>query len=141
MSSQTSSAPASPAPGAPRPPGSARKTLAMSVLVGEVFIVLFASLVAFGLRLAEPGVVWAVGGAAMVACGVCSGLLARRFGYVLGSVIQALLLLSGFVLPMMFVVGAVFAIIWFVALRVGGRIDVERQERYAAELEHHRRHP
>ena len=113
----------------------------MSVLVGEVFIVLFASLVAFGLRLAEPGVVWAVGGGAMAACVVCAGLPRHKFGYVLGSVIQALLLLSGFVLPMMFIVGAIFAIIWAVALRVGGRIDVERQERYAAELEHRRRHP
>ncbi|KAE8762340.1 DUF4233 domain-containing protein [Georgenia thermotolerans] len=140
MSSQTSSAPASPAPGAPRPPGSARKTLAMSVLVSEVFIVLFASLVAFGLRLAEPGVVWAIGGAAMLACALCAGLLRHRLGYVLGSVIQALLLLSGFVLPMMFIVGAIFAVIWVVALRVGSRIDVERQERYAAELEYHRTH-
>jgi hypothetical protein len=110
----------------------------MTVLVGEVLIVLFASLVAFGLRLAEPGVVWGIGGAAMVACAVCAGLLSHRFGYVLGTVIQALLLLSGFVVPMMFVVGALFAIIWVVTLRVGGRIDVERQERYAAELEHHR---
>jgi hypothetical protein len=112
----------------------------MSVLVSEVFIVLFASLVAYGLRLAEPGVVWAIGGATMVACALCAGLLRHKVGYVLGYVIQALLLLSGFVLPMMFVLGAIFAILWVVALRVGSRIDVERQERYAAELEYHRTH-
>lgn len=113
----------------------------MTVLVSEVLIVLFASLVAHGLRLADLGVVWGVGGAAMVACALCAGLLRRRAGYVLGTVVQVLLLASGFLLPMMFVVGVIFGVLWVASVQLGGRIDIERKERYAAELAHYRAQP
>lgn len=123
---------------APRPPGSARQLFTMTVLVSEIFVVLFATLVAHGLQVADRGLVWAVGGAAMLACAVAAGLLRRgRAGYVVGSVVQALLVVSGLVVPTMFVVGGIFALLWIISLRVGGRIDAERQERYRAELAHH----
>lgn len=120
---------------APRPPGSARLLFARTILVSEAFVVLFATLVAHGLRLADRPLVWAVGGAVMVAAVLATAALRRpRVGLVAGSIVQLVLVASGLVVPMMFVVGVVFALIWAVSLQLGGRIDVERQERYAAEL-------
>ena len=120
---------------APRPPGSARLLFARTVLVSEAFVVLFATLVAHGLRLADRPVVWAAGGAVMLAAVLATAALRRpRVGLVAGSIVQLVLVAGGLVVPMMFVVGVVFALIWVVSLQLGGRIDVERQERYAAEL-------
>lgn len=120
-----------------RRPGSARQMFAVSVLMSELFVVLFATLVAHGLQIADRGVVWGVGGAAMVACAVATALVRRgRAGYVVGTVVQVLLVVSGLALPSMFVIGGLFAVLWFVSLRVGGRIDVEREERYRAEVAH-----
>ncbi|MFH5822467.1 DUF4233 domain-containing protein [Georgenia sp. AZ-5] len=127
-------------PGPPRPPGSARRQFAATVLVSEVLIVLFASLAAFALDLAAPAQVWGVGAVVMVACAVAAGLLRTRAGYVIGSAVQLLLLAAGFVLAMMFVVGLIFTVLWVVSLQVGGRIDAERRERHAAEVEHYRTH-
>jgi hypothetical protein len=110
---------------------------AMTVLVSEVLVVLFATLVAHGLEVADRGLVWGVGGAAMLACAVAAGLLrSGRAGYVLGTGVQALLIVSGLVVATMYVIGGLFAVLWVVSLRVGRRIDTERQERYHAEVAH-----
>jgi len=120
-----------------RRPGSARQMFAVTVLMSEFFVVLFATLVAHGLQIADRGVVWGVGGAAMIACALATGLVRRgRAGYVLGTVVQVLLVVSGLALPSMFVIGGIFVVLWVVSLRVGARIDKERQERYRAELAH-----
>ena len=42
------------------------------------------------------------------------------------------MLAVGFFVPMMFVVGGIFVVLWVVALRLGGRIDRERAEYDAA---------
>ena len=119
----------------PRPPASARLLFARTVLSSEVLVVLFATLVAHGLRLADLGVVWAVGGAAMLLAVLATALLRRpAAGYVAGTAVQVLLLAAGLVVPMMLAVGVVFAVLWVASYQVGGRIDVERRERYAAEL-------
>lgn len=126
------------APGEPRRPGSALRMFARSVLLGEAFVVLFATLAAYGLDLAAPAVVWAVGGVVLFWCVLAVALLRGRAGYVLGSVVQVVLLASGFAIPMMFALGALFGVLWLVGLRSGRRIDVERAERYQAELAHFR---
>jgi hypothetical protein len=115
-----------------RPPRPAKQLFASTVLVLEAFVVFFAALVAFGLRLAEPGQVAAVGGALALTALLAAGLVRKRVGYVLGWAVQACLLVSGLVLPAMFVIGAVFLVLWVAGLRVGGRIDRERAERLAA---------
>ena len=140
MSTPHETAPGADAPQTPAPlrrPGSARQMFAMSVLVSEILVVLFATLVAHGLEVADRGLVWGVGGGAMLACAVAAGLLRRgRAGYVLGTAVQVLLIVSGLVVATMFIIGGLFAVLWIVSLRVGGRIDSERQERYRAEVAH-----
>jgi hypothetical protein len=115
----------------------ARPQFASTVLLLEAFLVLFATLVAFGLAAASPtglstGTIWLVGAALMVVLAVLSRTVTRTGGYVAGSVAQAVVLAAGLVVPTMVVVGGLFVILWFVALRLGGRIDRERAEWDAA---------
>lgn len=121
-----------PAPAAPKQ-RSARVVFCTTVLALEAFVVFFATLVGIGLDLADPALVWTVGGTGALVCLVLAGLARHRTGVILGSVVQVLLIAAGLIIPMMYVVGVIFAIIWVVALRLGGRIDMERAERAAAE--------
>lgn len=120
---------------AARPPRSATVVFCTAVLVLEAFVVLFASLVAIGFEIAPRQVIWGVGLSISALCLVLSGLTKRRFATIAGTVIQALLIGSGFLIPGMFIVGGIFAVIWVVALRLGARIDRERAERAQAERE------
>ncbi len=120
------------APSAPARVRSARRQFAATILVLEAFLVGFAALVAFGLRIAPPSVVWGVGGALALSLVLASGLLRSPAGYVAGSVLQLAVLATGVAVPMMFVLGAIFGVLWVVALRLGARIDRERLERSLA---------
>ncbi|WP_448059949.1 DUF4233 domain-containing protein [Cellulomonas hominis] len=121
----------SPAP-AVRRKRPARQQFASTILLLEAFLVLFAALTAYGLRVAPAAVLWIVAGAMAVTLAAISRLLTRPGGYVAGTVAQVLVLASGVAVPMMFVVGTVFVVLWFVALQLGARIDRERAEWDAA---------
>lgn len=105
---------------------------------------LFGTLVAYGLRVAPPGVLWAVGGGLAFVLLLLSGMLRAPGGYLAGTLVQIPVLASGFVLlfapvpgggfgaTILFVISAVFVALWVFSLRVGGRIDRERAEWDAA---------
>jgi len=116
-----------------RPPRSARRMFAATVLVLEVLVIFFASLVAYGLRLADPASIAVAAGGVAVLVFLAVGLLRTWIGYVLGSVLQVWVLATGLVVPAMYVLGGLFAVLWVVGLRLGTRIDRERAERWAAE--------
>lgn len=113
------------------PARSARHQFAATMLVLEACVVVLAALVASGLRVADPARVWLVGGALAVSLLLTAGVLRRPGGYVVGSVLQVAVVAAGFAVPLMFVVGGVFAALWVASLRVGARIDRERAERAA----------
>lgn len=113
----------------PRPRSSARRLFSMSILVSEVFVVFFAALVAIGLRLAPTALTWMVAGALMALTVVAAGTLRTRVGYPLGWLVQLALLAVSVAVPTMLVLAAVFAVLWVIAQRVGGRVDRERRER------------
>ena len=120
-----------------QPRRSARNLFALTTLVLEAFVVLFAALVAYGLQLAETWAIWVAGGVIAVLAILAAGLVRRgKVGYALGWAVQGMLVLSGFIVPMMFIVGALFTLIWHVSLRMGAQIDVERVEREDAEEAH-----
>lgn len=120
-----------PAP-APARSRSATVQFTSTILILEAFVVGFAGLVAHGLDLAEPTVLWAVFGG--VALGLVVAAVAVRLpgGLVVGSVLQLAVLGLGVAIPMVFVVGGIFVVLWVVAVRLGRRIDRERAERAAA---------
>ncbi|WP_324652994.1 DUF4233 domain-containing protein [Georgenia sp. H159] len=119
-----------------RPSRSARALFAATLLFSEALLVLFAGLVAYGLELVPvPALLW--GCAALMLWAVVAGALVRRgaVGYVLGSMLQLVLVATGILLPTMFGVGGVFAVLWIVSLRIGGQIDAERVVREREERE------
>lgn len=133
-----------PAPGDRiRPKKSARVQFASVTLLLEAFVLLFATLVAYGLRSVPevwPGgaappaaTIWWAGGVFVVVLVVLSRMVGSPGGYVAGSLVQIPVLATGFAIPMMVVVGGTFAVLWVVSLRLGGRID---RERAAYDAEH-----
>lgn len=108
---------------------SARRTFAATTLTLESLVVFFATLVAFRVADLPAALTWGVGLGLSVACLLAAGLLRSTAGYVLGSVLQVLLVVSGFWVPTMFLVGAIFAVMWFGGLRLGARLDAEAAAR------------
>ena len=98
------------------------RTLAASVLVAEAFVLFFATLVAKDLSTVDDSTLWAVGAGGAAACLVLTGLLRYGWAYVAGSVLQVLLILAGFVVPVMFFLGAVLAALWVLAIVLGRRV-------------------
>ncbi len=100
----------------------------MVVLAFEALVILFAGLVAKDLSGLGTGTALGLAGALALACLLVAGLLRGRAGYAAGTVLQLLVVAAGIWVPVMFFLGALFAAIWVVALRVGGRIDAESAE-------------
>jgi Protein of unknown function (DUF4233) len=67
-----------------------------------------------------------------LACLVLAGALRSEPAYLLGWAIQVAAIGLGFVVPMMFVLGAVFALLWGTAYFLGRKIERERAAAYAA---------
>jgi len=111
------------------PARSLRQSLAAVILACEALIVFLAALVIWGLAQGEPAgalpswVALAAGGIIIVALIATIGLLRHSWAYVLGWVLQVLILASGFLNPAMFVVGVIFGGMWWYAMVVGARID------------------
>ncbi|HEU4676987.1 MAG TPA: DUF4233 domain-containing protein [Motilibacteraceae bacterium] len=133
------SEPAAPQPGQqpgqqqaqPRP-FRTRRTLCAGVLGVEALISLFATLVAKDLSDVSTGTVLGVGLGAAVLCLLLAGLLRHGWAYPAGSVLQVLLVLSGFVVTAMFFVGGVFAVLWFVSLHLARKVERLDAQRAAA---------
>lgn len=67
-----------------------------------------------------------------VACLLLAGMLRKEWAYSLGWVIQGAAIGLGFVIPLMFVLGGIFALLWGSAYFLGIKIERERAEAYAA---------
>ncbi len=67
-----------------------------------------------------------------VACLLLAGLLRSEIAYLVGWAIQVAAIGLGFVVPMMFVLGAIFALLWGTAYFLGRRIERERAAAYAS---------
>ncbi|MEU8518133.1 DUF4233 domain-containing protein [Streptomyces sp. NBC_01216] len=110
------------------------RTLCASTLIGEVFVIGFAGLVAMKDDSLSMTAVWAVCGAGMLLSVLLCGMLTRPGGLQLGWALQAALIASGFVVPVMFFLGAVFAVLWWASIHYGRKID-EAKARWAAQAE------
>ena len=119
--------------GRARPTRSTKRLFGATVLVCEGLVVLFAALAATGLTDLPTGAALGGGGALALLLIGCAGALRSPAGYLLGSVLQIWVLATGFVLAPMFALGALFALLWFVGLRLGGRVDREKAEREVLE--------
>ena len=67
-----------------------------------------------------------------VLCLLTAGLLRHRWAYVMGHALQVGAICLGLVVPVMFLVGAMFAALWMLAYLVGRKIEADKA-RWAAE--------
>ena len=67
-----------------------------------------------------------------IACLLLAGLLRWEAAYAVGWLIQVVAIGLGFVVPIMFVLGAIFALLWGTAYFLGRKIERERAAAYAA---------
>jgi hypothetical protein len=74
----------------------------------------------------------AVGLGLAVLCLLVAGMLRSEWAYGLGWLIQVAAIGLGFVIGMMFFLGAVFAMLWATAYLLGRKIERERAEAWAA---------
>ncbi|WBU38991.1 DUF4233 domain-containing protein [Homoserinibacter sp. YIM 151385] len=107
----------------PRRQRSVTETLCSIALGLEAAVLFFVALVMFGLKLLDPALALGGGLGAIVLVSVVAGLQRYRWGQWLGWAVQLGLILLGLLLPVMFLVGALFAAFWAYCAIRGGQID------------------
>lgn len=110
------------------------RTLCASTLIGEFFVIGFAGLVAMKSDDLSTATVWTVCGIAMLLSVLLCGMITRPGGLQLGWALQVGLVVSGFWVPLMFFLGAVFGGLWWASIHYGRKID-EAKARWAAQAE------
>lgn len=127
------SAPASAPQARQRRQRSAQESLGAIVLGFEVIVVFLGALVVFGLHALAP--VQALGGGALliVLMVLAIPLLRYRVGYWLGWFVQLVVIASGLLVGMLFIVGVIFTAIWAYAMIAGARLDRRNAAYRAAE--------
>ena len=119
-------------------PGQMTRRLGATTLLAQALSVFFGGLVAWQLDSAAGGergmtLLWVIGAVAVL-CVLAAGALRTRAGIWLGWLCQVLTLASAFLLPAMAVVGLLFALLWWLCLKHGTRIDQDKA-RWAAEAD------
>jgi hypothetical protein len=108
--------------------------IAATVLVVEAIVIGLAIPVALAVSDVPASTAVPVGLAVVVACIIAAALVRRgAAGYYLGSVLQVVAVALGFVVPVMFVLGGIFALLWFVTLRLGREVERADAARRAAQ--------
>lgn len=107
----------------PRRPRSATESLLSIALGLEAALVFFVTMAAFGLHLV-PAAIALGGGAALFVILLLAGRMLRyRWGVWIGCLLQAVIILTGFVITEMFFIGAGFAAIWTYCFVTGRRLE------------------
>jgi hypothetical protein len=97
--------------------------MAATVLSCQALVLFFAGLVAKDLSGLGTATSIGVAAALAVACLLAAGLLRTPAGYLAGGVLQVLTVLTGLWVPVMFLLGGIFAALWVWALVAGGRLE------------------
>lgn len=117
------SAPAAPPPRRPRRRRSATESLLSIALGLEAALVFFMTMAVLGLQLLPALVALGGGAALMLALVATTQVLRHRWGVWLGWALQVVVLATGAVIPLMYVVGAGFVAIWIYCFITGTRLD------------------
>jgi hypothetical protein len=106
------------------------RTLCSSTLIGEFFVIGFAGLAAMKDPDLSMSTVWTVSGIAMLLSVLLCAVVTRPGGIAMGWALQIALIASGFIVPSMFFLGAIFAALWWASVHYGRKID-EAKARFA----------
>ena len=77
----------------------------------------------------NTGLIFTLGFTLMVVLLLAVGTLRRPWGLTFGWLLQIPVLALGFLVPLMFVMGGIFVVLWYVAIHQGSRIDLLKAER------------
>ena len=114
---------------------STKRILSSMLLAFESFVVFFAMLVAFGLKVADGPTVWAIGLSLSFLLILTPAILGKKFSYAWGWFLQLVVVSLGIWVALLYVIGGIFICLWAWAMIAGGTIDTARAvlERQAAE--------
>lgn len=121
-------------PGAPDDPErtkAPRRGMCAAVLTLEAIVMLLSAPVLVRFADVDTGVAIAIGVGLCLACLVVAGMLRSEAGYVAGWILQVGAVGLGFLTPVMFFLGGVFAALWIAADLLGRRIEDERAAAWA----------
>ncbi len=105
-----------------------KRRLTSSVLAMEVVVFWLAIIVAIVQSHVAVAVASVVGGALALGCLVIAARITKPWAYRAGDVLQVLAFCCGIVVHTMFVVGAIFALLWVVAVRMGDKAAARAEE-------------
>jgi hypothetical protein len=96
-------------------------------MVFQSVVVFFATLVGFGLQVyQDPAVIWGVGLGLSVILMIFPVFLGKPGSYLLGWILQGMVLSLGLWIPLMYLLGVVFLGMWAWGMIAGGTIDKAR---------------
>lgn len=101
-------------------------------ILGATVLVMEGLTVSFGLLLAmsstsSVGAIWLwAGGALALLLILTAGLLKRKSGWIIGSILQLCVFAYGFVVTAMFAMGVLYAGLWIAAIVVGRKGEAAR---------------
>jgi hypothetical protein len=99
------------------------KRLCAVVLVLQAVVTALSIPVAISVVHADGATAGLIGGVLAVAGVIIAGLLRYRWAYVAGSILQILVIATGFVVSTMFFLGIIFAALWATAILLGWRVE------------------
>ena len=108
---------------------SVQRSLGSMVLAFESFVVFFGTLVAFGLKVADPVTVWTFGLIFSTVLIITPGVLGRKYSYIFASLLQVALLVVSFYVPWMLLISVIFVGFWGWAMIAGVTIDLANKAR------------
>ena len=115
--------------------GKTVRQLCGTVLVMEAIVIGLAILPAIVLEHANRGLAGGVGGALAVCALLIGGVVGRpRMGWALyaGSVLQLVVIAAGVVMPAMYVLGVIFAALWFTGIWLARKVESANRNAPAA---------
>ena len=110
------------------------RSMCSAMLTLQLIVLVLAAPVLITVQDVEPVLALSLCIGLAVACLVAAGSLRSKWGYWLGHAIQVASIALGFLLPVMFFIGAMFAALWLGAFFLGRKIEADKA-RWAIEAE------
>jgi hypothetical protein len=111
---------------------SARRSLCAAVLAMQAITLGLTTPVMITISDVAAATALPIGLGLAVLCLLAAGMLRSEAGYWLGHLLQVASIALGLLVPFMWVLGPVFALLWGTAYGVGRKIERERAEAFAA---------
>jgi uncharacterized protein DUF4233 len=99
------------------------KRLCATLLTLQAVVTALSIPVAISVMHTDGATAGLVGGGLAVAGLIIAGLLRYRWAYIAGSILQILVIATGFMVPTMFFLGAIFAALWVTAIWLARRVE------------------